>query len=95
MSRSVGCRISVLLLLLLIPLASPARAVDHPGKAPARHQDRSFVAWIRDAVAAIQKTFLPDATGVGDSRGTMDPDGLTSAPSDGDSRAGMDPDGRT
>ena len=91
MSRSVGCRISVLL-LLLIPLASPARAA---GKASPKHRDRSLVAWIRDAVAEIQKTFLPDATGNGDSRVGMDPDGLTSTPSDGDSRGTMDPDGRS
>ncbi len=91
MNRSTGCRIAVLL-LLLIPLASPARAA---GKAPSRHRDRGLVAWIRDAVAEIQKTFLPDTTGQGDSRVGMDPDGLTSTPSDGDSRGTMDPDGRS
>ncbi|MBW8874393.1 MAG: hypothetical protein JF614_05475 [Acidobacteria bacterium] len=94
MSRSAGFRIAVLL-LLLIPLASPARAANHAGKAPSRHQDRSLVAWIQDAVAEIQKTILPDATGKGDSRGTMDPDGLTSTPSQGDSGGTMNPDGRS
>ena len=74
MSRSVWFRIAVLL-LLLIPLASPARAA---GKASPKHRDRSLVAWIQDAVAEIQKT-MADAQAQqakdGDSRGTMDPDG--------------------
>jgi hypothetical protein len=90
MVRSVWLRISVLL-LLLIPLASPAVAAD---KAPARHRDRGLVAWIWHAVTAIQKTLLPEDTVQGDSRGTMDPDGLTTAPpTGGDSGGTMNPDG--
>ena len=88
-SQRAGCRIAVLLLLLL-PLAAPARAAV---KAPSRHREQGLVAWVRDGVAEIQKTFLPDATGKGDSHGGMDPDGLTSTPADGDSRGTMDPDG--
>ena len=90
MTRSPWFRIFVLL-LLLVPLASPAVAAE---KAPARHQDRGFVAWIWHAVTAIQKTLLPEGTVQGDSHAGMDPDGLTTAPPDGsDSGAGMNPDG--
>jgi hypothetical protein len=90
MTRIPWFRISVLL-LLLIPLASPAVAAD---KAPARHQDRGLAAWIWHAFTEIQKILLPEATVKSDSRGTMNPDGLTSAPPDGgDSHGGMNPDG--
>jgi hypothetical protein len=89
MSRSVWFRISVLV-LLLIPLASPAFAAD---KAPARRQDRGLVVWIWQAVAEIQKAFLPDTSVQTDSRVGMDPDGLTSTPPAGDSHGAMDPDG--
>ncbi|HEX4959964.1 MAG TPA: hypothetical protein VF173_03930 [Thermoanaerobaculia bacterium] len=90
MARHVGLRICVLL-LLLIPLASPAGAVDKPAAKP---RDGGFTAFIWHAVAEIRKAFLPDATGKGDSRGGMDPDGLTVSPPGGDSRGTMDPDGR-
>ena len=89
MTRSPWFRIFVLL-LLLIPLASPAVAAE---KAPARLQGRGLVAWIRHAVTTIQKTLLPEGTVQGDSHGGMNPDGLTSAPVGSDSHAGMDPDG--
>lgn len=90
MTRSPWFRISVLL-LLLISLASPAIAAD---KAPARHQSRGLAAWIWHAFAEIRKTLLPEGTAKSDSRGTMDPDGLTSAPpTGGDSGGTMNPDG--
>ncbi len=90
MARSVWFRISILL-LVLISLASPAVAA---GKAPARPQSRSLVAWVWQALGHLQKALLPEGTDQGDSRGTMDPDGLTTAPPDGgDSHGTMDPDG--
>jgi hypothetical protein len=90
MTRSSWFRISVLL-LLLVALASPAVAAD---RAPARPQDRSVVAWIRQAFTEIQKALFPEGTAKGDSHGGMDPDGLTSTPPDsGDSGGTMNPDG--
>src|SRR4051794_29752121 len=50
----------------LVPLASPAGAAE---KAPARQQDRGFVAWVWHAVSEIQKTLLPGITTKADSRG--------------------------
>ena len=70
MIRGPWFRISVL--LLLVPLASPAVAAD---KAPAGPQDRSVVTWIRHAFTEIQKILLPEGTVQGDSHGTMNPDG--------------------
>jgi hypothetical protein len=92
MIRSVWLRSVVLSLFLLIPLASPARAAE---KAPARQQNRGFVAWIWHAVAEIQKTLLPGITPKGDSHAGMDPDGLTVSHVGADSGPGMDPDGRS
>ena len=92
MTRSVWLRSIVLSLFLLVPLASPAGAAE---KAPARQQDRGFVAWIWHAVAEIQKTLLPGITTKADSRAGMDPDGLTSAHAGTDSGIGMDPDGHS
>lgn len=90
MARSVWFRISVLL-LVLISLASPAVAA---GKAPARPQSHGFIAWVWQALDQLQKTLLPEGTVQGDSHGTMDPDGLTTAPPDGgDSGGTMNPDG--
>jgi hypothetical protein len=92
MNRSVWLRSVVLSLFLLVPLASPAGAVE---KAPARQQSHGFVAWIWHAIAEIQKTLLPGSATKADSRGTMDPDGLTSIHAGVDSGPGMDPDGRS
>jgi hypothetical protein len=92
MIRSVWLRSTVLSLFLLIPLASPVCAAE---KAPARQQNRGFVAWIWHAVAEIQKTLLPVITPKGDSHGGMDPDGLTSTHAVTDSGPSMDPDGRS
>jgi hypothetical protein len=90
MARSVWFRMSVLL-LVLISLASPAVAAD---KTPSRPQSHGLVAWVWQALGHLQKALLPEGTVQGDSGGTMDPDGLTTAPPDGgDSRAGMNPDG--
>ncbi len=91
MIRSVWLRSTVLSLFLLVPLASPLRATE---KAPAHQQNRGFVAWIWHAVAEIQKALLPSITPKADSRGSMDPDGLTSRLAGTDSGPGMDPDGR-
>lgn len=88
MTRNAWLRCSVLSLLLLVPLASPADAAE---KAPARQRDRGFIAWISNAVVEIRKILLPGITAKTDSHGGMDPDGLTSI----ESGPGMDPDGRT
>ncbi|HEV7783933.1 MAG TPA: hypothetical protein VGQ28_01280 [Thermoanaerobaculia bacterium] len=92
MTRRVWLRSLVLSLFLLVPLASPAGAAE---KTPSRQQDRGFVAWIWHAVAEIQKTLLPGIATKSDSRGTMDPDGLTSPHAGADSGPSMDPDGRS
>jgi|1185.fasta_scaffold24176_2 hypothetical protein len=92
MNRSVWLRSIVLSLFLLVPLASPAGAAE---KAPARQQERGFVAWIWHTVAEIQKTLFPGITTKSDSGGTMDPDGRTPIHAGADSGPGMDPDGRT
>src|SRR4051812_20413538 len=92
MARSAWLRSIVLSLFLLVPLASPAGAAE---KAPARRQDRGFAAWIWHAVAEIQKTLLPGITTKADSRGGMDPDGLTSTLPGAESGGTMDPDGRS
>ncbi len=92
MNRSVWLRSTVLSLFLLVPLASPAVAAE---KAPARQRDRGFVAWVWHAVAEIQKTLLPGITAKSDSRGSMDPDGLTVVHAGADSRGSMDPDGHS
>jgi hypothetical protein len=92
MARSAWLRSVILSLFLLVPLVSPAGAAE---KAPARQQDRGFVAWVWHAVSEIQKTLLPGITTKADSRGTMDPDGLTSTVPGTDSHGTMDPDGHS
>lgn|GEM_PF-2079292 len=93
MARSAWLRSVILSLFLLVPFASPAGAAE---KAPARQQqDRGFVAWVWHAVSEIQKSLLPGTPTKADSRGTMDPDGLTSTVPRADSGPGMDPDGHS